>query len=73
MTKYKRSQATRRLMSLKATGKKNAFYGKHHTKESLAKISRASKGKNNPMFGKHHTAKSKKLIRLARLRALRAR
>lgn len=41
-------QSTKDKISLATKGKNNPFYGKHHTKESIQKIS----GKNNGMYGK---------------------
>lgn len=50
------SLSTKQLMSLKAVGENNAFYGKKHSIESLSKISQASSGSNNSNFGgKLHT------------------
>lgn len=45
------SLGTKQLMSLKATGVNNAFYGKKHSSESLSKISESSSGSNNPNYG----------------------
>ena len=46
-------------ISQSMSGDKNHFYGKEHTPESRAKISKARKGKlvgaDNPMYGKTHT------------------
>jgi hypothetical protein len=55
-------------------GKNNGFYGKKHSKETLARISKALKGKLvgerngmfgkcgklNPFFGKHHSSDTRK-------------
>jgi group I intron endonuclease len=49
--KKKHSEETKKIMSKKASGPNNAFYGKKHSEESLRKISLASSGKNNPNFG----------------------
>lgn len=50
----------------KWTGKKNPFYGKHHSKETKEKISTFHKGKqtgkDNPFYGKKHTPESIKII-----------
>lgn len=54
-------------MSQAASGKRNPFYGKTHTKEALLKIRKASWGNNNPMHGRHHTASARKKIREAQL------
>jgi len=48
-------------------GKKNNFYGKKHTKESIEKIRFHSTGKNNPMYGKPRTEEVKQKLRLANL------
>ena len=45
------SEETKKLMSDKAKGEGNHFFGKKHTDESLLKISRASKGENNINYG----------------------
>ena len=58
-------------MSLRAKGKNNPFYGKHHTADAKRKISRATKGKNNPMYGKHHTQETIRKISLKRKAYLR--
>ena len=38
------------------TGENNSFFGKHHTEETLAVLSRKNSGENSPNFGKHLTA-----------------
>ena len=48
-------------------GKKNNFYGKKHTKESIKKMRLASLGKNNSMYGKPRTEEVKQKLRLANL------
>jgi group I intron endonuclease len=54
--KKKHSEESKKLMSEKAQGVKNHFYGKKHTQESLIKISNSSKGGNNSNYGgKLHT------------------
>jgi len=45
-------------MSLSRTGSKNAFYGKHHSKETKRKISLNNMG-NKYRFGKKHSEESK--------------
>ena len=51
------SLKTKELMSEKATGSNNPFYGKTHSQESLSKMSQASSGSNNSNYkGKLHTA-----------------
>jgi group I intron endonuclease len=45
------SDETKKIISEKATGKLNGFYGKKHTPEALKKISLNSSGKNNPNYG----------------------
>lgn len=39
-------------------GENNPFFGKHHTKTALKKMSEMKIGKSNPFFGKHHTKKT---------------
>lgn len=52
-------------------GKNNPFYGKHHSKESIKKMSETRKemyrtGKLiHPLIGKHHSKKSKKKISIS--------
>lgn len=41
-------------------GKKNPFYGGHHTEESKAKLSEAHRGKQNPFFGRRHSIETRK-------------
>jgi group I intron endonuclease len=54
--KKKHSEESKKLMSEKAQGVKNHFYGKKHTQETLIKISNSSKGENNSNYGgKLHT------------------
>jgi group I intron endonuclease len=45
------SKETISIMSKKASGINNSFYGKKHSEESLQKISESSKGENNPNWG----------------------
>lgn len=45
------SEETKKIMSDKAKGERNHFFGKKHTDESLLKISKASKGENNVNYG----------------------
>ena len=40
-----------KYLSETRSGENHPFYGKHHTEDSLIKISNRSKGKNNPMYG----------------------
>lgn len=60
------SEETRRKMSECRLGEKNAFYGKHHTKESKKKLSDALKGKmvgeNNPFYGQTHSEETKQKL-----------
>ena len=49
------------------SGKRNNFYGKKHTKESIKKMRLASLGKNNAMYGKPRTEEVKQKLRLANL------
>ena len=70
---HKHSNKTKQLMSLKAKGRNNPFYGKRHAAKSKQKISAAVRGKNNPMHGKHHTKEARQKMRLARLRLSRLR
>lgn len=53
----------RRKRSAAYTGKGNPFYGKHHSKETLEKLS----GENNGMYGKHHTEDSRKKMSDSRM------
>lgn len=48
-------------------GKRNSFYGKHHTQESKQKIrdNLDISGKNNPFYGKHHTIETKNKISIS--------
>jgi hypothetical protein len=50
----------------KATGERHGMYGKKHTPESLAKMSKARKGllagERHPMYGKHHSEESRRKI-----------
>lgn len=39
----------------KCAGDKHYLYGKHHTKETIEKMSIANSGENNPMYGKKRT------------------
>ena len=48
--------------SLHDEGENHPMYGKHHSEESIQKISEAMKGENHPMYGKHHSEESKKRI-----------
>lgn len=36
-------------------GDKNPFYGKHHSEESIRKMSEKKSGKNHPNYGKNHS------------------
>ena len=53
------SDETRKKMSIAHSGCNNHMYGRHHTKDTRDKISKANKGKhegkNNPRYGKKHT------------------
>lgn len=40
-----------KYLSETRSGENHPFYGKHHTEDSLIKISNKSKGENNPMYG----------------------
>ncbi len=68
---HRHSIKTKRLMSVRAQGRKNPFYGKRHAAKSKQKISAAAPGKNNPTDSKDHTKKARLKMRLARLRLLR--
>ena len=48
-------------------GKRNNFYGKKHTKETIEKLRLYNTGKNNPMYGKQRTEEVKQKLRLANL------
>ena len=67
----KHSLATRRKMSLAASGTKNPFYGKRHSTQTKRKLKNLFSGKNNPMFGRAHSAETKRKISLAARRRLR--
>ena len=58
------------VLGIKHIGKENGMYGKHHSEETLKKISNARKGKlkgkDHPMYGKHFTEEAKQKIREAR-------
>jgi hypothetical protein len=47
----------------KARGEQHGMYGKQHSSESLAKMSKAQKGRlageKHPLYGKHHSAETK--------------
>jgi len=45
------SEETKKIMSQKASGVNNHFYGKKHSEESKLKISERSSGENNPNYG----------------------
>lgn len=53
-------------MSINRMGDKNAFYGKHHTEETLKNMSESRRGKydgnKNPMYNKHHNLESLKIM-----------
>lgn len=68
---YKHTAKTLRLMSLRASGENNPFYGRKHALDSRKKISRALRGAKNPMHGKRHKEETKRKIRLAHLRRLK--
>jgi len=36
-------------------GENHPMYGRHHTPETIERMSEAQKGVNNPLYGKHHT------------------
>jgi len=44
-------------------GEKHPMFGKHHTEESIEKMSLSKRGKKHPMFGKHHTEETIKKMR----------
>jgi len=50
-------------LSIRYTGEGNPFYGKHHSEETLEKLS----GENNGMYGKHHTEESRKKMSDSRM------
>lgn len=61
---------TRSKMDRAAAGRRNPFYGKHHSKEWKRQESRRKKGKNNPMYGKKHRASTIRKMRQAMMRRL---
>lgn len=63
------SVVTIRKIRAAQMGKNNSFYGKAHTKEAKARISRKTSGKNNPMYGKRHSPQVRRKISLAIRRA----
>lgn len=52
------SDKTRAKMSAAVSGENNPFFGKHHTDESLAKMSESHRG-NTAWVGRHHRKTSK--------------
>lgn len=56
------SDEHKRKLSESQMGKKNSFFGKHHSEEMRRKWSVDRKGKKNPMFNKHHSEETKKII-----------
>jgi len=67
--KYKRSEETKRKISLAAKGNQR-WLGKKHTEESKKKISIYAKERirnKNPFYGRHHSNESKQKIRLTKL------
>ena len=56
---------TKRKISLAQRGKRNSFYGKHHTAATKKKLRALVSGTKNPMYGKHHTEAVKRKISLA--------
>lgn len=74
------SDERRRELSEKMKGKGNAFYGKHHSEETKAKLSKANKGRKHSeeakqkmkgrissFKGKHHSEEAKEKLRKAHL------
>lgn len=57
--RYIITQETRNKMKINTLGERNPFYGRLHTKETKATMSRKAlinnKGKNNPFYGRTHT------------------
>lgn len=53
----------RSKLSICYTGEGNPFYGKHHSEETLEKLS----GKNSGMYGKHHTEETRKKMSDSRM------
>ena len=56
---------TRAKLSVVNSGENNPFFGKHHTEESLAKMSEAHRG-NTAWVGRHHRKESKIKLSIAR-------
>ena len=44
------------------SGENHPMYGKHQSKETIDKRSKALSGEKNPMYGKHHTQEAKEKI-----------
>ena len=68
----KLSASTRSKISRAQAGRKNSFFGKHHTAKTRQAIHAKMVGKRNPMFGKTHTRQAKRKIRAAALRRWRS-
>ena len=58
ITRKKNSESHKGL----CVGKANPFFGKHHSEETLKKISEANKGRTAPNKGKHHSEETRKKI-----------
>lgn len=72
---HRHSKKTRQLMSLKARGKNNPFYGKTHSKTVLEAARKRMTGKKNPFYGKKHSSKVIAHLRklaLARVKKLKS-
>jgi group I intron endonuclease len=62
---YSPSEETRAKLSAASSGENNPFFGKHHTAESLAKMSESHLG-NTAWVGRNHRKESKVLMSVAR-------
>jgi group I intron endonuclease len=47
-------------------GYKHPLYGKHHSDETIRKMSDAKKGDKHPLYGKHHSDETRKKMSEAR-------
>ena len=57
---YKRTEETRKKMSVAKSGPNNPNYGMHPSDKTRKKQSEAKAGARNPMYGKHHTEEKRR-------------